>query len=452
MRLSKYVNMIKKGEYYVVFHSHLGEACVVDQNIWTILKKIDSYKLDIDNKNVQEIVSEFTNKGFIVEDDKNYLKEIEEEIISNIKTGAQIQTIQLIVSNNCNFNCKYCFEHSIYCSPEREKSQNDISNKIMDSEDAIDYIQKILQLICGRNVKRHLHIQFFGGEPLTNKDAIKAVLHKFEDGVRYGVELSYSIVTNGSLIDNEMAELFSKYNVAVIVSFDNPNKSDRIMKSGNNSIDKTKEVLKILQRFDAYVAFNSVLSEYTYDYFDTTIIDFAFENNVQEVGIVLDLNPDFYNKKDYKDIAKKILDIVDYGNKRGILVSGYWMSTYLSVLGHLECKKGFKTCSGTGSQLSIEPNGTIFSCKGSSAYYGHVNDLQGLLEGEKYRRYVARSVQNSPKCEGCEISGFCSGFCLGPLEQTYGDISHIVEPYCDLMRYLTESLLLREESLDKYEY
>lgn len=104
MRLSKYVNMIKKGEYYVVFHSHLGEACVVDQNIWTILKKIDSYKLDIDNKNVQEIVSEFTNKGFIVEDDKNYLKEIEEEIISNIKTGAQIQTIQLIVSNNCNFN------------------------------------------------------------------------------------------------------------------------------------------------------------------------------------------------------------------------------------------------------------------------------------------------------------------------------------------------------------
>ncbi len=166
----------------------------------------------------------------------------------------------------------------------------------------------------------------------------------------------------------------------------------------------------------------------------------------------MDLNPDFYNKKDYKDIAKKILDIVDYGNKRGILVSGYWMSTYLSVLGHLECKKGFKTCSGTGSQLSIEPNGTIFSCKGSSAYYGHVNDLQGLLEGEKYRRYVARSVQNSPKCEGCEISGFCSGFCLGPLEQTYGDISHIVEPYCDLMRYLTESLLLREESLDKYEY
>lgn len=452
MKLSKYVNVIKKGDDYIVFHSQIGEACIVDKDILSVLENIDNYKFDIENKNIQEIISEFTKKGFIVEEDINYLCEITKDNLCNANTGKQIQTIQLIVSNNCNFNCKYCFEHSIYCTPERENNQNDANNKIMSSENAIEYIQKIIRLIRNRSVERHLHIQFFGGEPLTNKDAIKAVLYKFEDGAKFGVDLSYSIVTNGSLIDNEIAALFSKYNVAVIVSFDNPNKSDRIMKSGKNNIEKTKEILKILKRFNAYVAFNSVLSGDTYDYFDTNIIDFACDNNVKEVGIVLDLNPDFYNNKSYKNIAKKILDVIDYGNKKDILVSGYWMSTYLSTLGHLECKKGFKTCSGTGSQLSIEPNGAIFSCKGSSAYYGHINDLYGLLDGEKYGKYLARAIQNSPKCENCEISGFCSGFCLGPLEQTYGDIGHIVEPYCDLMKYLTVNLLLREEELDKYEY
>ena len=50
------------------------------------------------------------------------------------------------------------------------------------------------------------------------------------------------------------------------------------------------------------------------------------------------------------------------------------------------------------------------------------------------------------------VEGFCSGFCLGPLEQTYNNIEYIINPYCDLIKLISKKLLLQEETLDYYEY
>lgn len=452
MQLSKYVNFIEREGGYAMFHSQLGEACVVDEGIFKILQNFrgGSIEESKDTTDLEDIVDEFSQKGFLVEEDTDYLKVHTKERLKNLSSGRQVKTIQLIVSNNCNFKCKYCFENNIYSSEEREVNKKDSGNKLMNSEAAIKYIGQIIEMAKTEEAAS-LHIQFFGGEPLTNKDTIKAVLDHFQDGSGYQAELSYSIVTNGSLMDDEIAEYFSRYNVAVIVSFDNPKKTDREMASGKDSIERTFEILDILKRHDNYVAFNSVLSDCTYDYFDTDIIDCAREHNVKEVGIVLDLDTDFYKKRNTDDIADKILEVYFYGLRKGVLVSGYWMSTYLSMFGHLENQKGFKTCSGTGSQFSIEPNGEVFACKGSSGYFGNLKDIPSLLHSENYRNYAERSLINSKECKECRIEGFCAGFCLGPLEKAYKDINYIVPEYCKLMNTLVDKLMSCEVEIDKYE-
>ena len=464
VQLSKYVNFIKRQEDTVVYHSQVGGACVVDNRILSILKligKIGSCELDelisklefsIQERELEEVIEEFTEKGFLRKDnlEVNYVAEYTDDRIKNLSTGKQIKTIQLVVSNNCNFNCKYCFEHSIYSSDERYLYQNDPNNKIMSPEDAIEYI-RIVILTLNEQESNTLHIQFFGGEPLTNKETIVKVLEYFKDGASFNINISYSIVTNGSLIDANIASYFNKYNVGVIISFDNPNKSDRVMKSGKDSIQKTFDSLDILKAHDNYVAFNSVLSEHTFDYFDKSIIDCAIEYNVKEVGIVLDLNPEFYTKRSTSEICDRLMAVYNYGVKKGIEISGYWMSTYLAALDFKSMEKGFKTCSGTGSQFSIEPNGKVFACKGSSAYFGDIKDIKQLLQSRKYIEYSKRSISNSMNCETCCIEGFCSGFCLGPLEQQFGYVNHTVENYCSLIIEMTHRLFAVEKDLDYYE-
>lgn len=464
IQLSKYVTFMERPKDIIAYHSQIGEVCSIDSVIYRILSNFykpvvykeykdlkENLEIEVPLEEVKEIIDEFAEKGFLIYGgvDKDYVTLHTEERIRGLLSGGQIKTIQLIVSNNCNFKCKYCFEHSIYSSEERKVSQNESSNKIMGCEDAIEYIKLVL-LQVKKAGNRDLHIQFFGGEPLTNKDTIKAVLDYYGDGIKHGVDLSYSIVTNGSLIDTDIAEYFNRYGVAVVVSFDSPKKSSRNMLSGKDSRNQIYEALEILKRMNNYVAFNSVLSDCTYEYFDTSIIDCALEYGVREVGVVLDLSPEFYNRP-VSEISDKIIDLYRYGKSKNVPVSGYWMSTYRSMFEHLDLAKGFKTCSGTGSQLSIEPNGSIFACKGSSRYYGNIYELNKLLESNTYRLYAERSLRNSHRCNTCKLEGFCSGFCLGPLEQQYSDINYLVDNYCDLMKTVVERLLLEEGEIDTYE-
>jgi len=283
VKLSKYVNYTKVNNDFVLFHSQIGNACKVDEKIFNILRNIDEHE------NETDIINEFKNKEMIVVSEDQDLLELKTKYnINTVKKASHIKTIQLIVSNNCNYKCKYCFENKIYCSPERERDQHDLNNKNMSPEKAVEYIETVINYLRKYNNDVRLHIQFFGGETITNKNAIKNVLDTFGNGESRNVDLTYSIVTNGSLVDDDISSYFSKYNVSVIVSFDNPKQKDRDMKSGKDSVERTYEILDVLKKYNVYTAFNSVLSSMTFDYFDTDIIDCAIEHNVKEVGIVLD--------------------------------------------------------------------------------------------------------------------------------------------------------------------
>ena len=465
VQVSKYMKFINRPNDTVIYHSQIGGACTIDEKIKEIFEALKAIgvchsvkdliaklKFSITESEVEEVFREFSEKGFLITDgiDRDYVDEYTNERMKNLSMGKQIRTIQLVVSNNCNFKCKYCFENKIYCSEAREKYQQDVNNKMMSPADAIEYIQLVIDMIKGQDSDA-LHIQFFGGEPLTNKEAIIAVLEHFEKGLQYGIDLSYSIVTNGSLVDINIANYFKRYNVGVIISFDNPKTTDRNMKSGKNSIEKVMESLEILKKNNNHVAFNSVLSQHTIQYFDTSIIDCALDYHISEVGIVLDLDPHFYTQDTIGEISDKLIAIYQYGLERGILVSGYWMSTYQAVLDFMAMKKGFKTCSGTGSQFSIEPNGKVFSCKGSSAYFGDIRHIKELLNNKTYRLYAKRSINNSSKCKACDIEGFCSGFCLGPLEQSFGSVDYVLEAYCKLLKEVIQRLFTVEGDLDYYE-
>jgi len=458
-RLSKYVFKVKRTEGYALYHSIFGNLCLLDKQAFNLLKSFQSaktvqivlkkYKSQTVQKKAQELIKEFLKRGFLIRPGTDECSEFKKFVqIQNIKKGKETCIVQLVVSNICNFRCKYCFVDTIYCSKERAKTQKDPENKIMKKQDAKKYIQIVIKHII-ENKRKNLFIQFFGGEPLVNWPVIKYVLEEFSGGEKYGIKIRYSIVTNGSLITDEIARYFKKYDVAVIVSFDSPHGKDRVLPNGKNSSSLVKDNIKLLKKYDNRISTNTAMTLETFSYFDEDLVDFAVQNGIKEIGVVFDFNLEFYKKYSVNKIVNKLWKFCLYARKNHIDVTGYWHHAFQLILEDKHFMRGgYKTCPAMGALLSIEPSGVVYTCKASSAYLGNMDKFQEIFSSENYLKYGGHPFRKPACCEGCEIENFCSNICAGVREKNYHSISKMHEPTCRINRQLVKNLI-KELELSK---
>lgn len=456
LQTSHYVQIVPRLNDFAVYHSLFGGICIVDEEIIQLFELFHSpHSLnEVIQKgylpeHIASFVTVFKPRHFLVNpavDEYGLIKEKIDHRRKFLHTGEQIGVIQLVVTNLCNFRCEYCFVDSIYSSQERLELQSSHHNKVMDIEMADTAINQVITIVKKAGGKS-LHIQFFGGEPLLNWKVIKYVLDTFGDGSTHNIDIGYSIVTNGSLITEEMAQYFETFCIPVVVSFDSPKGKHRIFTNKKSGINAIEQGLSLLNKYNNRIVFNSVLSEETFDYFDTDLVDFALNYTVSEIGVLLDLNPAFYENKKVKDIVDTLWKVYVYAKGKGVVVTGYWHMIFQQIMAYDYFKdRGYKTCSATGCQLSIEPSGDVFACKGSSGYFGHIVNISELLSSTVYRDYAMRAFRNAPACKGCEIENFCSGFCFGPLEKKYNNIYVVEEKTCKVYKEITKRLI---QDLDK---
>ncbi|UZJ37035.1 radical SAM/SPASM domain-containing protein [Prosthecochloris sp. SCSIO W1103] len=460
LRTSKYLRYIARHDGFALYHSLYGGLCIVDSDIRYLFEVFQTSRsahevvtagCAFDELRIQSFMQLFEERGFLVEDGSNESGQLEdylETMEKRLHKGGQVGVVQLVLTNLCNFRCEYCFVNSIYSSKERLDAQASKNNRVMHVEEARTYLENVID-IARKNGKTGLSVQFFGGEPLLNWKVMKFVLEHFGAGEEHGLEITYSVVTNGSLITDEIAAYCKKHKVSVIVSFDAPSGEQRVCKNGKNGGELVEQGLSLLNKYYNHVAFNAVLSSETFAVFGYELVDFALEHYVFEIGVLLDLSPGFYEKYSAKDIVDTLWDVYCYGKQKGVQLTGYWHMIFQQLVHkNLYRTRGFKTCSATGCQLSIEPSGDVFACKGSSGYFGNILRIDELLASENYRKYASRAFSNSPECAGCAIEGFCSGFCLGPLEKKYGSISVMEKNACAVYMELTRRLIADMDSED----
>ncbi len=101
--------------------------------------------------------------------------------------------LTLLPTEGCNLRCPYCFE--------TEKSGMSMSDEVIDQD--VRYIKE-------RSCVKTLSITWFGGEPLLRYDIIEKLLLKLTSIDNKKI-ISQSIVTNGTIINEEILRLFRKY-------------------------------------------------------------------------------------------------------------------------------------------------------------------------------------------------------------------------------------------------
>lgn len=131
-------------------------------------------------------------------------------------------TLSLMVTEKCNLNCIYCYEHY--------KTLNNMS-----FETAKIILDKELMMF---NFKNKLVIDFFGGEPFSNFPLIKKIVLYVETAYKENLsQIKFFTTTNGTLINNEIKDFLLERKKYFIVglSLDGNREAHNINRS--NSFD-----------------------------------------------------------------------------------------------------------------------------------------------------------------------------------------------------------------------
>ena len=377
-----------------------------------------------------------------------------EEAAEDLKLQQSVlKAICLHVAHGCNMDCEYCFA-----------GKGDYSGKsgIMSLEvgkRALDY------LVENSGSRRHLEVDFFGGEPLINWDVCKEL-------VRYGRELEkthdkvFNFTTNGVLIDDDVIDFTNREMGNVVLSMDGRKEThDRMRhsKTGGGTYDSIMSNFKALvdSRTEegadrrskeyymrgTYTAYNKDFSRDVIAMADLGFTETSIEPVVSDPDVPYALHEDDLPQlfSEYEKLALEMLE----REKRG---EGFSFYHYTVDLTGGPCI--YKRVSGCGvatEYLAVTPTGDLYPCH---QFVGDDEMIAGnIYEGITHPEVIDifrnnNNLYTRDECKGCWAKLYCSGGCAANNYHSNGDINKVYGFGCKLHRKRIECALMMEAARD----
>lgn len=219
----------------VYIFEYLDKKYIFDVNKSAILSVSDDTYNEIKNNlffdkenYLSEEINELKRKGYLLTNKPKKIVHPKTAMVENV-LKRDIQRLCLQITQDCNFRCKYCVYSEAYDHREHtvKKMNWNIAKKSIDF--LINHSQDTLSIGIG----------FYGGEPLLEYDLIKKCMEYVINNVG-GKMVSFTITTNGSLLNEEMVQEFLKYNTKITISLDGPKDiqdTNRVLENGKGTFD-----------------------------------------------------------------------------------------------------------------------------------------------------------------------------------------------------------------------
>ena len=240
MQFSKYAHFFEVGDGSIgVFHSLLVRTVFLSQHEKAA---IDAYLTEgrALNNEVQE-TADYLYSNYYLVSSKEEDEELHRQCVEMIYPPA-ISNAYIVVTENCNFNCKYCFISDIV-------SAND-KNKVMSKE-----VAKASVELLQRTYERQQHdydktITFYGGEPLLNFEIIRYFMQEVNNvkaAAYWPDDVKYAIITNGSLLTKTHIDFLRQHNIALSISYDvdKHSHSNRTNRAGQETFDVVRNNIQL---------------------------------------------------------------------------------------------------------------------------------------------------------------------------------------------------------------
>ena len=349
------------------------------------------------------------------------------------------QAVTMLLTNDCNLACSYCFE----------------SNKgkdYMPKEMALDILKATYNVVDP--MAGVFTLNMFGGEPLMNWDTFKAVCDYVLEN---NLKIRITATTNLTLLTDEMIDYIDELSIPVLVSVDGIKEVHD--KHRCNSFDKVIENMKkLIDRdlgylIEARMTVAPDTAKYMYESVKM-LVDLGI-NNIANVP-ASDLDWDAQSIQDYKDNYEKILDMYidilnDETNKRNI--SLYKVDQALNLA--LEpIKEDTSMCNiGNPRWVIVDWKGDIWPCPDYPTT-DNVDLIAGKI-GNFYTGVDETKVDPKPmvatyeleRCKGCEAISICKSGCPYENYTKNGKFNEPTIGYCTLQKAFVEIIKAYQDKL-----
>jgi uncharacterized protein len=328
--------------------------------------------------------------------------------------------VMIIPTLGCPSNCGYCW------SSEEDSDLMTVKT--------IEKVVKWLENFRDDTVT----ITFHGGEPLlAGFNFYQKALPKLNNGLKH-LKPAFALQSNLWNLTDEMAELFSEYNIPIGSSIDGPKELNDYQR-GTGYYKKTMKGYEIAKAHNLKVSFICTFTSHSINYKEDIV------NYFLEKGLTLKLHPSLPSMRD-ENPEKWALSPEAYGE---LLV--YLLDEYLEHMDEIEImnidnlaksvfrRRGtvctFVDC--MGDTFAIGPDGSIYPCYrfvGMPEYVmGNVYDnpsMEDLAESAPWKLLQEFKEYVDNDCKKCTYIKFCRGGCpYNALAITDAKVEG-VDPHC----------------------
>ena len=444
---SRSLQFVRDGSAFVVWHSLFGYPQILNAegidllNFFSTPRTVDELRKNNVFSELDENLNLLRSIYFLVPydfDERSFLYEKTSRYEESVRQGREIEYLSLIISEDCNFACKYCISNSMIGASHRR----DNHLRLMSLNTAIKAIDIFASLLI-ENGKEEAYINFGGGEPLLNLKVIRKVLKHCRN--RYGklLRLKFRINSNISLVTRQMAELFKDFGLEVAVSLDGTKKANdavRQEKSGKGTFDKITSGIDLLRHSGHDIGgFSTTVTEDSFDLINESLIYFAKDEEFSSIRVDLDV---IHLLSIPVGLAiQKLTNLKRLAGSNGISLTGFWERPVENLNSSI-LDKHIAFCGGVaGKSMCISPSEEVFICGYSADNFADLS-LEAIRNSEKYHSLVTKRLAGRIKrCEGCMIEGQCIGGCHITEEFDALQKEDAIRYNCALYRGMTIELL-----------
>lgn len=340
------------------------------------------------------------------------------------------------LTNTCNMKCKYCFEADLNSKP----------SFFLD----INIIKKTIDRVITTQKQEYM-ITFFGGEPLICYHTIFAAMDYAQKKARERkCYVNYNILTNGTLINDEIIEQFNKRCVYTFFSFDGAKEIQDKYRIGKDGVLSYSIVSKNIRKFiesrknmlsDDNMAIRMTVTNELIPQLTETYLKLRDDMHCKKITFALvsadDSKEYAIGQNDLGALREQYLELADIyvqEIKQGESHNRFFESIVKNIFKGIK-KQYFCDCG--GRYIAIGADGDLYPCEGflecKEFKLGNI-----ITETVCNDSGSIQSVEENNFCKNCWAKYLCGGSCYHECYMKYSNVNQKNSIMCQTYKLAVE--------------
>jgi uncharacterized protein len=351
------------------------------------------------------------------------------------KINSEIRFLTLNVTQICNLHCNYC-------AAGGDGTFGDAIAKI-----SIEKTLPQLKFFLDRlSPEVSFNISFLGGEPLLYAEGL-ALIAKYVAEVAPERRVNYTIITNGTLLNDKNLDILAGMKATVTISLDGPPEINDLMRPTKDGTSSTAMIVAGLEKLLARKSeFSHLMIHGVFDGNNMELVKaYEFYSGFDVDSYDFSFSVSENNPRATAEYLEQMTKLAARAFAKGGEVALRKIRSFEQHFQSLDQQRRTENYCGAGkSFLMIDARNRIYTCPWD------VNDKkeqvgQGTELNEKLLEAYQKPILEANKCGTCWARFLCGGGCMFAHKQASGDKNIKNSQFCERTRFIVALALIYYE-------